>query len=87
MTGSAGFNQQVICLGEVHLWPMDVSLAKRIYSASRAVKQMDSMDELTVTNKIILNNGGLFFLNDLKPHMLWGLPSFTSYSSRAWGIS
>lgn len=31
---------------------MDVELAKRIYSASRAVKQMDSMDELTVTYKI-----------------------------------
>lgn len=66
---------------------MDVALAKRIYSASCAVKQMDSMDELTATYKIILNNGGVFFLNDLKPHMLWGLSSVTSYSCRAWGIS
>lgn len=40
---------------------MDVALAKRIYSASGAGKQMDSMDEWTVTYKIILNNGGVFF--------------------------
>lgn len=60
-----------------------MALAKRIYSASYAVKQMDSMDELTATCKIILNNGGFFSLNYLKPHMLWGLPSFTSYSCRA----
>lgn len=65
---------------------MDVESAKRIYSASRAVKQMDSMDELTVTYKINLNNGGVFFLNGLKPHMLWGLASFTGYSCRAWGF-
>lgn len=66
---------------------MDVALAKRIYSASGAGKQMDSMDEWTVTYKIILNNGGFFFfLNDLKSHMLWSLPSFTSYFCRAWGI-
>lgn len=39
---------------------VDMALAKRIYSASYAVKQMDSMDELTATCKIILNNGGFF---------------------------
>lgn len=51
---------------------MDVTLAKRICSASHAVKQMDSTDELTVTHKIVLTNGLFFSLNGLKPPMLWG---------------
>lgn len=39
---------------------MDVTLVKRICSASHALKQMDSMDELTVTHKIVLTNGFFF---------------------------
>lgn len=39
---------------------MNVAFAKRISSASHAVKQMDCMDELTVTHNIVLNNGFFF---------------------------
>lgn len=53
----AHFKQHVTCLEHMGLRIVDAALAGRICSASYAVKQMDSTDELAGTHHIVSNDG------------------------------